>query len=339
MKKVFEKKFAVGAAIAAHYLDDPIYAALVAEHFNSVTAENEMKPSSLLKAPGEYDFAAADRFMAYAESHKMQVVGHTLVWHQQSPGFLFQDASGQPLPREQALANMKSHIFAVMGRYKGRVKGWDVVNEAIADSGGLRDTPALEAIGPDYLLKAFQFAAEADPSAELYYNDYNIDLNYKRGSAMAMLKELRAAGARIDAVGIQGHYMLRTSLDEVKKGIQEYLDAGFKVHITELDVDVLPRRNQGGADISAAEREGLDPYKSGLPEDVQQKLADWYGGLFDFLASREGVTRVTFWGVTDGHSWLNNFPVRGRTNHALLFDREFKPKLAFWRVVESGKGK
>lgn len=337
LKDAFAGRFTVGAAISPRHFSNPAYLTLVKGQFNSVTAENEMKPAPLLKAPGEYDFTQADEFMKFAEANGMEVIGHTLIWHSQSPAFLFEDAAGKPLPREVALKNMRDHIFAVMGRYKGRIKGWDVVNEAVSDGGGLRDTPALRAIGPDYLLKAFQFAAEADPGAELYYNDYNIDLDYKRPSGLKLVKELREQGARIDAVGIQGHYMVTQSLTEITKGIQAYLDAGFKVAITELDVDVLPRNNQGGADISAVEREGLDPYRNGLPTEIQTKLADWYAAYFRYLVSQPGVIRVTFWGVGDGQSWLNNFPVRGRTNHPLLFDREFRPKPAFFSVLEAAK--
>ncbi|MCG9894546.1 MAG: endo-1,4-beta-xylanase [Fimbriimonadaceae bacterium] len=327
--------FSLGVAIAAHNLDDPRYREHVVSQFNSLTAENEMKPSSMLRAPGEYDFTAADRFMAFAEEHGMEVIGHTLVWHAQAPGFLFQDAEGKPLPREVALKNMRDHIFTVMGRYKGRVKGWDVVNEAVADSGGLRDTPARRAIGDDYLVKAFEFAAQADPEAELYYNDYNIELDYKRPSGLALVKSLRDAGVRLDAVGIQGHYMTSTSMDEVKRGIQAYIDEGFKVVITELDVDPLPRRGSGGADVTAAEREGLNPYVNGLPDEQQKRLAEFYGEFFDFALARPQITRITFWGASDAHTWLNNFPVRGRTNHPLLFDRSLAPKPAFHRVLES----
>ncbi len=328
-------RLSIGVAVATHLLDDKEYTSLITAHFNSATAENAMKPSLMLTAPNQYNFTDADRFVEFAEANDMEVVGHTLIWHSQSPAFLFQDAEGKPLSREQALANMRNHIFTVVGRYKGRVKGWDVVNEAVADSGGLRQTPALRAIGEDYLVKAFQFAAEADPEAELYYNDYNIEMNYKRPSALALVRSLREAGVRIDAVGIQGHYMLGTSMDEVRTGIREYLRDGFKVHITELDVDPLPRQGQGGADVTAAERTGMNPYTEGFPDDKQKELAAKYGELFDFFLSEPGIQRVTLWGASDANSWLNNFPVRGRTNHPMLFDRAGKPKPAFHRVMES----
>jgi endo-1,4-beta-xylanase len=335
LREAIGSRMSLGVAVAAHLLENEEYASLVARHFNSVTAENVMKPASMLTAPGQYNFTEADQLMAFAEANNMEVVGHTLIWHSQSPGFLFQDADGKPLSREQGLKNMRDHIFTVMGRYKKRIKGWDVVNEAVADSGGLRDTPALRSIGEDYLVKAFEFAAEADPEAELYYNDYNIELNYKRPSALKLVKSLREAGVRLDAVGIQGHYLLGSPMDEIRGGIREYLREGFKVHITELDVDPLPRQGQGGADVTASERTGMNPYTEGLPADKQEELAAKYGELFDFFLSEPGVERVTLWGATDASSWLNNFPVRGRTNHPLLFDRQSQPKPAFQRVMES----
>lgn len=325
----------IGVAVNTGLLGDAAYTGLIAREFNSATAENCMKPASILKAPGQYDFAETDRFIEFAERNGMQVIGHTLVWHSQSPRFLFEDAEGKPLAREVALKNMKDYITTVVGRYRGRIKGWDVVNEAVSDGGGLRPTPALKAIGEDYLVKAFQFAAEADPNAELYYNDYNIDMDYKRPSGLELVRKLRDAGARIDAVGIQGHYMLTSDMNEIRRGVKAYLDEGFKVMITELDVDVLPRSGQGGADVSAIERNGMNPYVNGLPEEKQTELAAKYEQLFDFFLAQPNITRITFWGSTDAHTWLNGFPVRGRTNHPLLFDRKNEPKPAYFRVLEA----
>ncbi len=335
LREAAGSRLQIGVAVNTALLDDARYTGLIAAQFNSVTAENAMKPSSMLRAPGQYDFTEADRFVNWARKNDIEVIGHTLVWHSQSPSFLFQDDAGAPLSREKALANLREHITTVVGHFKGRVRGWDVVNEAVADGGGLRQTPALRAIGEDYLVKAFQFAQEADPEAELYYNDYNIDMDYKRPHALALVKKIRESGARIDAVGIQGHYMLTSSMAEIKRGVDEFLNAGFKVHLTEVDVDPLPRRGQGGADVSATEAGGMDPYKEGLPAEKQQALADFYGELFDFLLSRPGVERITLWGLSDAHTWLNGFPVRGRTNHPLLFDRQLQPKPAFDRVLQS----
>jgi endo-1,4-beta-xylanase len=323
----------IGTAILAEHLDDPRHAELIRTQFNCVTPGNEMKPDHVQNVRGTFTFERADRIVAFAQQNAMQVIGHTLVWHSQSPKWLYEDEQGRPLPRDAALANMKAHIDAVVGHYKGKVKGWDVVNEAIPDGpGDLRDTPARRAIGDDYIAKAFEFAHAADPDVELYYNDYNIDMDYKRERGLKLVKQLRAAGVRLDGVGIQGHWLLeKPDLAEIERGIKAYADLGLKVMITELDVDPLPRK-EITAELSATEREGLDPYKTGLPDDVQRKLADRYASLFELFGKYPQVTRVTVWGTTDANTWLNNFPVRGRTNHPMLWDRQFEPKPAFEAV-------
>lgn len=238
---------------------------------------------------------------------------------------------------------MKEHIDTVVGRYKGRVHGWDVVNEAISDGpGGLRDSQWRRIIGDDFIEQAFRFARAADPKAELYYNDYGLVDRRKRARAIVMLKRLIERGAPLDAVGMQGHYSLeRPPASEVEQAIKDFAALGLKVMITELDVDVLPSRGRAGvADISRREaaHPSLDPYRDGLPDEVQRRLADRYAELFRvFLRHREHVTRVTFWGLDDGHTWLNHFPVRGRTNHPMLFDRDRRPKPAFFAVIKAGQ--
>jgi endo-1,4-beta-xylanase len=327
----------IGAAVMSNHLDDPRLAGLIAEQFNCLTPENEMKPDQLQKVKGEFTFDRADKIVAFAQSHDMTVIGHTLCWHQQSPAWMYTDENKQPLPREVALENLRNHIRAVVGRYKGKVKGWDVVNEAIGDSEPyLRDTPARRAIGDDFVVKAFQFAREADPDAELYYNDYNIERPYKRDKALRLIRELKAAGVRLDGVGIQGHWLLdRTDSKDIEDGIKAFAAEGLKVMITEMDVDPLPRKKGGGADLSATEREGLDPFKDGLPDDVQQQLATRFRELFTTFLKYPQVTRVTLWGTHDGSSWLNNWPVRGRTNYPLLWDRDLRPKPAFEAVLQA----
>lgn len=319
LKEAARNRFKVGVALATDKLTDRQYTSLVIRHFNSVTPENSLKPSSMLVSPGVYNFTESDKFVAFANSRRLEITGHTLVWHEQSPSFLYQDASGNPLSRTVALSNMRNHIHAVVGRYKGKVKGWDVVNEAVADSGGMRQTPAYRAIGPDYVLKAFEYAAEADPNAELYYNDYNIELNYKRPSALNLITSLRTGGAKLTAIGIQGHYNLSSSLNEIKGGIQQYINNGYNIMISELDVDVLPSSG--------------NPYTAGLPSTIQNSLTQWYGNFFTYVATTPQIKRVTFWGLTDGNSWLNNWPISGRTNHPLLFDRNYRPKPAYNEVI------
>ena len=263
LRHAVKGRFLIGAAVMSRRLDDPRLAALVAQQFDCLTAENEFKPRSLQPQPGKFNFAAADKIVEFAQSHRMKVVGHTLCWHGQSPPWMFRGPDGKPLPRDEALRNLKGHIDAVVGHFKGKVVGWDVVNEAISDAKDeyLRDTPARRAIGDDYIVKAFEFAHAADPEAELYYNDYGNENAGKREKTIRLIRELKAAGVRLDAVGIQCHLRLDEpdAADRLDQAIAAYAAEGVKVVISELDVDVLPRRARG-ADVAAREQGGADPY-------------------------------------------------------------------------------
>lgn len=329
-------KMLIGTAIMASDLADPGQAALISQQFDCITPGNEMKPDALQNVKGTFTFEKGDAIVAFAQAHDMKVVGHTLVWHNQSPAWLYADESGKPLPRDQALANMKDHITKVVQHYKGKIIGWDVVNEAISDKPAeyLSDTPAHKAIGDDYIVKAFQFAHEADPDAQLYYNDYNDEQPEKLAKCVRLLKELKDAGCRVDAVGIQGHWMMEwPPAQTIDDAIAAYEKLGVKVNVSELDIDVLPR-NTTGAEITATEKSGIDSFKSGLPSELAQKQADRYRSFFEVFAKHPGaVARVTFWGTHDGTSWLNDWPVKGRTNHPLLFGRDLKPKPAFDAVI------
>ena len=333
----------IGTALSAANLDDPALTQLVATQFDCLTATNAMKPMHLQAVHGTFTFEAADRLVAFAHAHDMQMIGHTLCWHQQSPAWLFKDERGRPLPREVALANLKEHIQAVVKHFAGKVKGWDVVNEALSESPGpdLRDTPARRAIGDDYVVKAFEYAHEADPNVELYYNDFNIEQSFKRERALRLIQQIRAAGLPVNGVGIQGHWLLDSpDMSEIEAGVRAFADAGLNVSITELDIDPCPRRHgTAGADLDAQEQSGMDPYKQGLPDEVQHQLAKRYAELFAMLLKYPQVKRVTFWGATDGDSWLNNWPVRGRTNHPLLWDRQCQPKPALAAVLQALQSK
>lgn len=332
-------RFLVGAAIAPAILNDPAQRAMLVKHFSSITGENAFKPDQVQPKPGTFTFAEADRIAAFATQNKQVLIGHTLLWHQQTAKWMFEAPDGSPLPREQGLANLRAHINTVVGRYRGQVHGWDVVNEALDDGEPyLRQTPALRSIGDDYILRAFEFARLADPDVQLYYNDYNIELPHKRAKAIRLLRELKAAGARVDAVGIQGHWSLSSpDVQTVDDAVAAFKAEGLRVHITELDVDVLPRATVT-ADIAAGGNAILspadNPYVDGLPTAVQTRLAERYAALFRvFLKHDDAIERVTFWGPSDGWSWLNSWPTKGRTNHPLLFDRQFKPKPAFDAVM------
>ena len=246
------------------------------------------------------------------------------------------------LSRDVLLERLRDHIHTVVGRYRGRIKGWDVVNEALDEDGTLRRSPWLTIIGEDYILKAFQFAREADPEAELYYNDYSLENAPKRAGAVALISRLLAQGVPIRAVGLQGHDKLEwPTVAQQDSTINAFAALGIKVSITELDVDVLPPVTRTAtADISvrAELQRQANPYMAGLPDSVQEALAKRYAELFGvFLKHRGVVTRVTFWGVTDADSWLNNWPVRGRTSYPLLFDRQGRPKPAFEAVMRMAR--
>lgn len=345
LRKAYADDFLIGAALNRQVIGgrDSRSADLAAAQFSCLTAENDMKWQSLHPAPDRYDFSGADAYLEFAKKNRMVVIGHTLVWHSQTPDWVFKDDSGKPATREVLLKRMKDHIQTVVGRYKGRIKGWDVVNEALSDGGPepLRDSPWRRIIGDDFIEQAFRFAHEADPKAELYYNDYGLENGRKRDNAVGLVKGLLKRGVPITGIGTQSHFHLNhPPIAEVEKTITDFAALKLKVMVTELDVDVLPQRGPAGnADISRREQggDGLNPYPNGLPPEIQEKLAKRYGELFEvYLRHRKSLTRVTFWGLDDGRSWLNGFPIRGRVNHPLLFDRELKPKPAFDTVVKLG---
>ena len=344
LKEAFKSSFLVGAALnpAEFTESDARDAALVKSQFDSISPENVLKWESVHPEPDRYNFDLPDKYVAFGEKNHMFIVGHCLVWHNQTPKWVFEGANGNPVDRETLLKRMREHIRTVVGRYKGRVNGWDVVNEALNDDGTLRQTPWLKIIGEDYIAKAFEFAHEADPKAELQYNDYSLENEAKRNGAVELIRKLKAQGVPITGVGLQGHYHMDwPSADQVDDTIAAFAKLGLKVMITELDIDVLPQAWQyHTADISArAELQPkLNPYATGLPDSVQQALAKRYADLFAvFLKHRAEVTRVTFWGVTDAASWLNNWPVRGRSSYPLLFDRDGRPKPAFDAVIQAAR--
>ena len=274
----------------------------------------------------------------------MVIIGHTLMWHSQPPAWVFQDEKGGPLAREELLKRLRDHIHTVVGRYKGRVKGWDVVNEAVKDEdGNVRlDRPWYQILGEEGILEAFKAAHEADPEAELYYNDYSLANPVKRAGALRLVQWLRSKGARIDGVGTQEHCSLEwPAIEDVDATIRDFAQVGLKVMVTELDVTVLPRKRQYyGAEISTVFESApeLDPYRQGLPAEKEMQLAKRYAELFAVFAKhRDTVTRVTLWGVSDRTSWLNGFPIRGRTDHPLLFDRNNQPKPALEAVIKTLK--
>ena len=335
--------FSIGAAVNDRQVSRPSPAELkaITGTFTSITSENELKPENLQREKGKFTFEAADRFVAFGEKHKMKIIGHCLVWANQTPAWMTQKPDGTPLSREEALANMKSHISTVVGRYKGRIYAWDVVNEAWGSDGKLRETPWFKAIGPDYVEQAFRFAREADPKAQLCYNEYNVCEKGKREAIANMVRDFKRRGVPIDAVGMQTHISLGwPSIWDYMGSAEELIEAGVKICVTEMDVSVLPAAWDVSADITRREdyEEKYDPYRSGLPEKKSAELSKRYAEYFRFfLQKAKYIDRVTVWGVTDEQSWLNDFPVKGRTDYPLFFDREARPKPVVADLVKQVK--
>ncbi|MGK7391027.1 MAG: endo-1,4-beta-xylanase [Candidatus Cyclobacteriaceae bacterium M2_1C_046] len=341
LKAAFKNDFLIGAALNSSqiYGKDTASVALIIEQFNTITPENVFKPAPIHPEPNRYNFDPADKFVAFGEENDMYMVGHTLVWHSQVPDWIFVTENKDTVNRDILLQRMDDHISTIVGRYKGRVQSWDVVNEALNDDGSMRETLWLKIIGQDFIEKAFTLANEADPDAELYYNDYNLWKPAKRDGAVRIIKNLQEKGVKVDGVGMQGHYGIGyPDLEQIEESIIAFSDLGVKVMITELDIDLLPNPSKRqGADIAETfeAREGFNPYESGLPDSVQEKLSNRYKELFElFYKHRDKIDRVTFWGVADQHSWLNNWPMPGRTSYPLLFNRNFEPKPAYDSIIE-----
>lgn len=339
LREVYKKDFAIGTALNNRQVAerDTAAARLVPQQFDAATPENMMKAALLHPEWSRYNFEEADKLVAYAQKHNIKVNAHTLIWHSQLPAFMRRMNSADSVRQF-----MHDHITTVAGHYDGKVYSWDVVNEALNEDGTMRKSVFQQKLGDDFVVEAFRLAQQAAPHTRLYYNDYNIEQPAKRAGAIALIKKIQAAGVRIDGVGIQGHWSVEhLPLEQIEKSIQEFGALGIEVMFTELDLSVLPNpRGIVGADVnqSATYNDKINPYREGLPDSMQTKLADSYEQLFHlFLQYKDKVSRVTFWGLDDGQSWLNDFPVRGRTNYPLLFDRKYQPKPAFYRVIDAKK--
>lgn len=342
LKEAYKRDFVIGAAMNQAQItgNDARGDAIIEAQFNSVSPENVLKWERVHPQPGKYDFSLSDQYVTFGKKRHMFIVGHNLIWHHQVPAWVFRDDKGNLLDRDALLARMREHINKVMGRYKGKIQSWDVVNEALNEDGTLRESLWLKIIGEDYIAKAFEYAHKADRNAQLTYNDYNLENEAKRNGAIALIKKLKAQGVPITSVGLQGHlHMNWPSVEQENATIAAFAALGLKVAISELDINVLPSSDeQPTADVTLKIEQDakLNPYSSGLPDSVQQDLAKRYADLFRvYLKHRDVVTRVTFWGVTDGDSWLNDWPIKGRTSYPLLFDRNGEPKPAFNAVIRA----
>ncbi|HOO83644.1 MAG TPA: endo-1,4-beta-xylanase [Prolixibacteraceae bacterium] len=342
LKDALDGLFYVGAALNTFQVEgvDVKADSLVKKQFNSIVAENCMKSMNIQPQKGVFTFDDADKFVAYGEQNGMHIIGHTLIWHSQAPRWLFVDDEGKDVTPEELAARMREHIFTLVGRYKGRVHGWDVVNEAINDDGSFRNSKFYQILGEDYIRLAFEYAHEADPEAELYYNDYSMNKPGKRSGVVKMVKSLQQQGIKIDGIGMQGHYLLaEPSVEEIEESIVAFAGLGVKVMFTELDITVLPWPDMGvSAEVSLSHefQAEFNPYADGMTLEADEALNQRFVDIFAmFIKHSDKISRVTLWGVADQHSWRNNWPIRGRTDYPLLFDRNYENKPAVDKIIEA----
>lgn len=331
LKDAVGDKFLMGVALNVNQSSgvDTSSIKLVKQHFNSIVAENCMKCEVIHPEEDRYDFTLADQFVSFGEKNGMAVIGHCLIWHSQLAPWFCVDEKGNNVTPEVLKQRMKDHITTIVTRYKGRIKGWDVVNEAILEDGSYRKSKFYEILGEEFIPLAFQYAHEADPDAELYYNDYAMNMPGKREGVVKLVSSLKEKGIRIDAVGMQGHMgMDYPDINEFEQGIVAFAGTGVKVMVTEWDMSALPTVKQS-ANISdtVAYQKMLNPYPETLPDSVSKawnnRMKQFFG-LFEKHA--DVISRVTAWGVSDSDSWKNDFPVKGRHDYPLLFDRNYQPK-------------
>ncbi|WP_026713203.1 endo-1,4-beta-xylanase [Flavobacterium daejeonense] len=335
LKDAFNGDFYIGTALDVNQIEekDPKVTQFISKEFNAITAENIMKSMFVHPQKDKFDFKTTDKYVAFGKKHNMFIHGHTLIWHSQLPKWFSEIKDSVEMN-----AAFENHITTIVKKYKGLINSWDVVNEAVNDDGSLRKSVFLKTLGEDFIAKAFQLAAAADPKVDLYYNDYSMTNPAKREGVIRMVKKIQEKGVKIDGIGMQGHWHLdRPTIQEIEKSILAYSSLGVKVAITELDVSVLPSPfGLQGAEVSQRfeNNEKMNPYPKSLPDSMQVKLAQRYEDIFKlFLEHKDKISRVTFWGVNDTQSWLNDFPIRGRTDYPLLFDANLQPKKAYYQVL------
>ncbi|MGC8824521.1 MAG: endo-1,4-beta-xylanase [Bacteroidales bacterium] len=346
LKDALKGKFYIGAALNEAQImgKDTQAIKIVTRHFNSIVAENCMKMENIHPTRDSFNFKVSDAFVKFGEEHQMKIIGHCLIWHSQVPDWIFVDEKGKDVTRDELISRMKNHITTVVSRYRGRVHGWDVVNEAIDDNGMYRQSKWYKIIGPEYIELAFRFAHEADPAAELYYNDYNEWHSAKRDAIYNLVKGLKEKGVPINGIGMQGHLALDSpNLEDYEEAIVKYASLGVKVMITELDMTLLPWPSEKlTADVSykAELMAKYNPYPNGLPDTVNAAFTQRYASLFKlFLKHADKIDRVTLWGVHDTQSWRNYWPIMGRTDYPLLFDRQYQPKPVVQEIIRMAKEK
>jgi endo-1,4-beta-xylanase len=357
LKDALADKFLIGVAINENQIryQDTKGDSVIFRHFNAIEPENCLKSEEIQPEKGVFKWELADKYVDFGTDNGLTVYGHCLIWHSQCPKWFCTNEDGSDVDPEELKARMKNHIYTLVGRYKGRIKGWDVVNEAINDDGSWRESPFYRILGEEYIPLAFQYAHEADPDAELYYNDYNMYRPEKAATVVKMVKDLKARGLRIDAVGFQGHYgMDYPDYAQLEKNIEDVYAAGVNIMFTEVDITILPTITRSAdvagrsmeeirkdPELSRKFHEMMVPYPNGIPEE---RMAEWNErakGLWElWLRQSDKIIRINWWSVQDGDNWKNGFPfpVEGREEAPLLFDRQFKQKpVVDWVIANADK--
>lgn len=352
LKEAYSGCFKIGAALSTFDFNErnPQSVELLQKHFNAISPGNDLKPERIHPRPDVWNFGPADAYIKFGQDNGMWILGHTLCWHNQTPEFFWYRENGEPKSKEELYETIRSYIETVCTHFLGKVNAWDVINEIVAEDGGYRDLGWVHALGgkqadvDEFVKFVFRCAEKYAPDTELYYNEFNVWRPSKLAGIIRLVKMLQADGIRIDGVGIQAHWGLNYPKNHyVEEAIDQLSELGVKVMITEIDIDVLPISKEGqviGKSLQDPQyqyeefEEFLDPYKDGLPEEVEDQLAARYEELFNiFYQHREQIDRVTFWGVHDGTSWKNGSPIPRRTNYPLLFKRDFTPHKAFYKVI------
>lgn len=342
LKDVFGDKFLVGVAVNVRQSSevDTASVKIIKKHFNSIVAEDCMKSANIHPEEDRYNFKQADQFVKFGQENNMAIIGHCLIWHSQLAPWFCVDQKGNNVSAEVLKQRMKDHITTIVTRYKGKIKGWDVVNEAIEEDGSYRKTKFYEILGEEYIPLAFQYAHEADPDAELYYNDYGMNVPGRRDAVVKLVNSLKAKGLRIDAVGMQGHMgMDYPTIEDFEASMLAFAGTGVKVMITEWDMSALPTvKRSANISDTVTFRKAMNPYPEALPDSVSAVWNARMKAFFNlFLKHADIVERVTAWGVSDGDSWKNNFPVRGRKEYPLLFDRNYEMKPFLKELINENK--
>lgn len=339
LKDYFENDFKMGVAVSSRIFEknDTELQQLIKQEFSSISPENCLKWERVHPSENKWNWKVQDRYVNFGIQNNMHIQGHVLVWHSQVPKTLFIDKNGKQVSKIELTRRLDEHISTLVDRYKGKINSWDVVNEAITPKEHFRKTKWFEIMGPGFMEHAFRLAHNADPNCHLIYNDYGMNERKRREYVVEMIKDYKKRGVPIHGIGMQGHYNLDSpNIQAIEESIIAFAEQGMRVHFTELDVDVLPFNWGATAEVSTSIKydKKLNPYVNGLPKEIEDKFTRRYEELFKlFIKHRDKIDRVTFWGTSDDYSWKNNFPVRGRTNYPLLFDRQHQRKPAWYAVT------